>query len=127
MLRLNVQSRGIIKSGYLEYEFGATSITYRGEVTAKVLFFSKTVPFGGVYPLQRPITADLIVAGVTILFGEVTMTVMEVVAGIAKVNLSMSSIGAGVGYLDIKDGTIKIQSVDLKGRVAGYNIEVVAA
>lgn len=128
-MRLNVQARGIIKSGFVEYTFADDGmITYRGEVTAKVLFFSKTVPFQGTHQLDPAFLHSVgYIVGTVADFGMFKLTVMEIVAGIAKVNLEMPGYGAGTGVLNLTEDIIRIQLIDVKGRVGSYNIEIVAA
>lgn len=129
-MRLNIQERGIIKGGFVEYSFVDDKVIYRGEVTARVIIFSRTFPFSG--SKRMPAITDLFSetyrqVGVKKDLGLVIATVMEVVGDIAKVNLELPGYGSGSGILNLSGPMVVIQSLDVKAHVNGYSVEIVAA
>lgn len=129
-MRLNIQSRGMIKGGFVEYSFSNDgNISYNASVTAKVLFFSKTFNKSGnenVPPMFLQ-SAPYLVVGAVMDIAKLKLTVLSVTAHLAKVNVEIPGYGSGTAILDLSQELISFQSVDLKVSAAGYNVEIVAA
>lgn len=129
-MHLNIQERGIIKGGFVDYSFVDDKVVYRGEIVVRVFLFSRTFPFQGQKTL--PAITDLFSetyrqVGVKKDLGLIVVTVMEVVGDIAKVNVEMPGYGSGSGVLNLSGPLVAIQSLDVKAHVNGYNVEIVAA
>ncbi len=130
MFHLNIQSRGIVKSGFVEYDFGVDgTVVYNVSVNVQIAFFiRKTFAVNKSYKLPpASLMSANFVPGVMVALGLLNVTVLSVHGNIALVNLAMPGIGAGSGVLDLSGPIVKVQSLDLKGTVSGFNIEIVCA
>ncbi len=127
---LDIHSRGIIVGGYAAYSIDeAGKVSYQGEVKAKVFFFTKTFPFKGekkVLALETLRSDFYRTVGATANFELFIVTVLEIIGGGARVCVEIPGYGIGSAVLDLSKPIVSIDSFDIKAKVAGYNVEIVA-
>lgn len=133
MARLNIKSIGIVKGGYVDYSFSSDgTISYSGKVTVQIFYITKDLPFSGsLHTDIANLKSISFLEGVDIKIGPVAIHVDQVsMQGgrkVAAASISMQGVGQGRAEAYVDSDLFAIKLIDVKGKVAGWDVEIHAS
>lgn len=124
-----VKPVGSIKGGDATYtaDFETGDIAYSGKVLAKVLFFSKTVPFSGIYKVgvDELKSKTLSTVGNVLKIETVAFKVVSITDNIAAVDVSIDGKEAsGRAYFDISADFLKLVGLSANVSYSGLTFTI---
>lgn len=127
MQRLEIAAYGTVRSGWVEIEATKDKVSYKGEITVKVIFSTKTVPFSGHLDQAGVMDPASYPVGSKKQIGDVAIESVDLGEGIhlavqdPKLNLT-GVVAAAVGVT----GVLQIIGARLQAVVKGVTLHVVA-